>query len=248
MNGNVGDEQCSKILENLTRIQERIDAAARRSKRNSRDVRLVVVSKGQPVEVIEAAIHAGVQIFGENYAEQAVPKIEALRGSVEVEWHMIGHVQSRKANLVSKYFDCIHSLDSIKLAEKLNSLASESGKVIPVLLEINLGGEETKSGWRISTEDDLEGIVREFNQIKSLQNLCIRGLMTMPPMFDDPEHTRPYFRRLHNLSSILKRRLPDVDWIDLSMGTSADFEIAVEEGATLVRIGQAILGPRLYRY
>ena len=206
-------------------------------------VRLVVVTKSQPLEVVQAAIAAGASILGENYAEEAVAKIAALPETA-VEWHMIGHVQSRKADLVAGHFSMLHSLDSVKLAGRLDRFCDEAGRTLPALLEVNVSGEASKFGFPAWDERHWPDLEPAFEQIMAFPRLRLRGLMTMPPFFDDPEQTRPYFRRLRQLQSFLRKRFPQADWAELSMGTSVDFIAAVEEGATYVRVGQAILGPR----
>jgi len=207
-------------------------------------VRLVVVTKGQPLEVVRAAVEAGARTLGENYAEEAAEKIMHLKSQSDVEWHMIGHVQSRKARLVAEHFALCHSLDSLKLARRLDSFAAEHGRILPVLLECNVGGEAGKYGWNARDESRWEGLVPEAEAVAGLAHLRVRGLMTMPPLGADPQAARPYFERLRRLRDFLAERLPQAGWAELSMGTSADYEAAVEEGATLVRVGQAILGPR----
>ncbi len=229
------------IRERYQRVLDQIAEAARRSRHEP--ARLVVVTKSQPLEVVRAAIEAGVTLLGENYAEEAVEKIAALR-QFAVEWHMIGHVQSRKANLVAAHFDRLHSLDSLKLAARLDRFCAEAGRTLTVLLEVNVSGEESKFGfpaWNENTWPDLAATLAELEQYPHLR---VQGLMTMPPYFEDPEQTRPYFRRMRRLQEYLTGRLPQFEWRELSMGTSADFIAAVEEGATFVRVGQAILGPR----
>jgi hypothetical protein len=237
-------EQTTQIQANFERVQERIVNAAQSAGRDPKSVQLVVVTKFQPLDVVRAAISAGVQILGENYAEEAAGKIAELGGKAGVQWHMIGHVQSRKARLVCEHFDLMHSLDSLHLAAKLNQSAGEQKRVLPVLLELNLGGEESKSGWQVTEESGWESVLGEIEQVLALPALQVRGLMTMPPLGDDPEQARPYFVRLRRLQETLAGRYPQADWRELSMGTSADFEVAVQEGATLVRVGQAIVGPR----
>jgi pyridoxal phosphate enzyme (YggS family) len=195
------------------------------------------------VETVRAALEAGVKILGENYPEEAVGKIAAI-GATDAEWHMIGHVQSRKADLIPANFTLMHSLDSLKLATRLDRFAALAGYPLPVLLEFNVGEEESKSGWVVSDETRWPGLLPEINIVLKLENLKVRGLMTMPPLFEDPERTRPYFQKLRRLHDFLAQNFPAADWSELSMGTSADFEAAVEEGATLVRVGTAIVGPR----
>jgi pyridoxal phosphate enzyme (YggS family) len=212
--------------------------------RNPEAVRLVVVSKSQPLEVLRAAVAAGISTFGENYAEEAVRKIAALR-ETKLEWHMIGHVQSRKADLVAANFALLHSLDSLKLAGRLERFCNELKRTLPVLLEFNVSGEESKYGFSAWKEKNWPELEREIEQILVLPHLQVSGLMTMPPLFDDPERTRPYFQRLRRLQEFLANRFPNSTWKDLSMGTSVDFVAAIQEGATFVRVGQAILGPRV---
>jgi len=233
-----------QIAQNVETITQRIHSAATAAGRNPGQVRLVVVSKGQPVEVIEAALRAGVVLLGENYPEESQAKILHLQGKYPIEWHMIGHLQSRKADIVARHFDYYQSLDRLEIADKMNRLLSQQNRVLPVLLEFNTAAEETKSGWDASQETLWNNLLAPVRQIIQLPHLEIRGLMAMPPMSADPEQTRPYFARLRRLRDFLQSNLPDLNLAELSMGTSSDFEIAVQEGSTIVRIGTAILGPR----
>ncbi|HEX7394489.1 MAG TPA: YggS family pyridoxal phosphate-dependent enzyme [Anaerolineaceae bacterium] len=233
----------SAIRERYQRVQGQIADATTRSGREAGAVCLVVVSKSQPLEVVRAAIAAGASRMGENYVEEAVAKMAALPETA-VEWHMIGHVQSRKADLVAGHFYMLHSLDSVKLAERLDRFCDKSGRSLPVLLEVNVSGEESKFGFPAWEEHHWPDLEPPFEQIMALPRLRISGLMSMPPFFDDPERTRPFFQRLRRLQLFLRQCLPQADWTELSMGTSADFIAAIEEGATYVRVGQAILGPR----
>lgn len=234
----------SSIRKHYQKTQSQIADAARIAGRGSDDIKLVVVTKKQPPSVVEAAIAAGVRILGENYPEEAVNKMQSLGEKNKVEWHMIGHVQSRKARLVAENFALLHSLDSLKLARRLDRFAAESGRKLPLLLEFNVGGESSKHGWDASDESRWEDFLPDVESILSLENLEIRGLMTMPPFFQDAELARPYFRQLRRLRDYLSDLYPQVKWEQLSMGTSGDFHIAIEEGATIVRVGQAIVGPR----
>jgi len=238
------DDLSIAIQTRYTRILERIEASARRCGRRSEDVTLVVVSKAQPVQVVEAAVEAGIHTFGENYAEEAVEKINLLRNRGRLSWHMIGHLQSRKSSLVAGSFDCLHSLDSLHLANRLNNALLAIHKTLPVLLEMNVSGEESKFGWPAWEESRWEDLIPELDQLNKYPQLEICGLMTMPPLMTESEGVRPYFARLKRLQEFLALRLAGFSWSELSMGTSADFETAVEEGATYVRVGQAILGPR----
>ena len=235
------------IRENYARTLERIADAAQRSHRDPEQIRLVVVTKSQPLEVVQAAIEAGVRIFGENYPQEGVMKIQSLSGQSGVEWHMIGHVQSRKARLVADHFVLLHSLDSLKLAQRLDRFAGERNQVLPVLLELNVGGEVSKFGWNVSDDSQLEMLLPDIASILDLANLRIQGLMTMPPLGTEPEDSRRFFQHLRSLRDRLAARFPGADWRELSMGTSADYEVAVEEGATLVRVGTAIVGARNYQ-
>jgi len=239
------------IGERYRRVSDTIDEVARKAGREPESVRLVVVTKLQPIRVIQAAIEAGARIFGENYAEEAVPKMDAIANLLprqtaggRVEWHMIGHVQRRKAALVVSHFALLHSLDSRRLAERLDRLAGAEDRQLPVLLEFNVGGEAGKEGWNTSDESMWPNLVPDVEAIAALPRLQIKGLMTMPPLVTDPEDARVYFRRLRRLRDFLAARVPGAVWDELSMGTSVDYPVAVEEGATLVRVGEAILGPR----
>lgn len=224
------------------RILDQMAEAAIRSGRE-RAARLVVVTKSQTLDVVRAAVAAGASILGENYAEEAVQKIAAL-GQTAVEWHMIGHVQSRKADLVAEHFDMLHSLDSLKLAARLDRFCAGHGRILPALLEVNVSGEASKYGFPAWDDAGWADLLPVFENLLQFQRLRVCGLMTMPPYFDDPEQARPYFRQVRRLQEFLAKHLPQADWSELSMGTSVDFVAAVEEGATFVRVGQAILGPR----
>jgi PLP dependent protein len=231
------------IRDRYQQTLERIAAAEHRAGRAPGSSRLVVVTKSQPLDTVRAALDAGVQILGENYPEEAVDKITAI-GASSVEWHMIGHVQGRKADLIPANFALLHSLDSLKLAARLDRFAAQMGRVLPVLLEFNVGEEASKFGWVASNEACWSALFPELDMVLKLNNLKVCGLMTMPPLFEDAEQTRPYFQKLCRLRDLLAQKYPAADWSELSMGTSADFEAAVEQGATLVRVGTAIVGPR----
>jgi len=237
----------ASIRENYQHTLDQIANAARRSNRDPATIRLVVVTKSQPMEVAQAAMEAGVRLLGENYPEEAVTKIQSLGGQSGVEWHMIGHVQSRKARLVVDHFALLHSLDNLKLAQRLNRFAAEGNRVLPVLLEFNVGGEESKSGWDASHESQWNAMLPDLSAILDLAHLRVQGLMTMPPLETDPEDSRHFFQRLRRLRDHLAAQFPAADWHELSMGTSADYIVAVEEGATLVRVGTAIVGARKYK-
>lgn len=239
-------ELVESIRERYLETLDKIASAAKRAGRSSEAVKLVVVTKAQPVEVARAAIEAGALILGENYAEEGVTKIQSLQNFSAVEWHMIGHVQSRKAPLVAGHFNFMHSLDSLKLAKRLDRFCGEARRVLPALLEFNVGGEESKGGWEASDETRWSELAGEVSEIVSLPNLRVRGLMSMPPLGETAEFSRPYFQKLKRLQVFLAGQFPQADFTELSMGTSTDYEIAVEEGATFVRVGTAIVGPRSY--
>jgi pyridoxal phosphate enzyme (YggS family) len=237
----------ASIREKYQFTLDQIANAARKSDRDPKEIRLVVVTKSQPMEIAQAAIEAGARVLGENYPEEGVAKIQSLAGQSGVEWHMIGHVQSRKARLVADHFALLHSLDSRKLAQRLDRFAAERDRVLPVLLEFNVGGEESKSGWDASDESKWDALFPDISSILDLHNLQVHGLMTMPPLETDPQEARRFFQRLRSLRNHLASQFPQADWHELSMGTSADYTVAVEEGATLVRVGTAIVGARKYQ-
>lgn len=237
----------SSIRENYQYTLDQIATAARKGGRNPEDIKLVVVTKSQPLEVVQAAIEAGARILGENYPEEGVTKIQSMADQSGVEWHMIGHVQSRKARLVAEHFELLHSLDGLKLAQRLDRFAAENDRILPVLLEFNVGGEETKSGWDASDKTQWDKFLPDVQSILDLKHLSVRGLMTMPPLGTDPEDSRRFFQRLRLLRDHLASLYPEATWTQLSMGTSSDYAVAVEEGATLVRVGTAIVGVRRYK-
>jgi pyridoxal phosphate enzyme (YggS family) len=238
------EPQAETIRERYRQVLGQVAEAALRSGGSPEAPRVVVVTKKHPPETLRAALDAGVREFGENYAEEALEKMQALGATPGVAWHMIGHVQSRKAGVVASHFDLLHSLDSIKLAGRLDRLAREAGRVLPVLLECNASGETSKFGYPAWDEAQWLALVGEAEDVLQFPGLALRGLMTMPPYAETAEHSRPFFQRLRALRDFLRQRVPGATWHELSMGTSADFVCAVEEGATLVRVGTAILGPR----
>ncbi|MCX6060282.1 MAG: YggS family pyridoxal phosphate-dependent enzyme [Chloroflexi bacterium] len=235
------------IRERYLSTLKKIEGAAKHVGRDPESVKLVVVTKTQSIEIVRAAIDAGVHILGENYPEEGVTKLKSLHGVSAVEWHMIGHVQSRKAQMVAENFNLLHSLDSLKLAQRLDRFCGAAGRCLPVLLELNLGGEESKSGWLASDEIPGSALMDDLSAIIALPNLQVRGLMVMPPLGIAAELSRPYFQKLKRLQEYLTSQFPKVDFSELSMGTSSDFEVAVQEGATLVRVGTAIVGARQYK-
>ncbi len=232
------------IANNYSTIIERIYHAAHQVGRNSDAIRLVVVTKTFPIDVIQCVVEAGATNLGENYVEEAIPKILKIAGSQKINWHMVGHIQSRKAQSVCEYFQYVHSLDSVKLAERLSRFSADFDKLLPVWLEFNVGGEESKSGWNITQQETWSNLLPDIEKIFSLPGLDFLGVMTVPPYSFNPESARQYYRRLREFQQFLISQLGLTGFNELSMGMSADFEIAIQEGSTCVRIGQAILGPR----
>jgi pyridoxal phosphate enzyme (YggS family) len=227
------------IADNLTSIRARIAAAAARAGQDPASVRLVAVSKTKPAAMVAEAARAGQLVFGENYVQELTAKVREV--AEPVEWHFIGHLQSNKVRQLAGLVSLIHSVDRLSLAEEIDRQWAKLGQVCHVLVEVNIAREATKSG---TGTDELARLVRE---IARLPHVRIRGLMAMPPFFDDPEGARPYFRKLRRLAeSIDALGIEGVMMAGLSMGMSGDFEVAIEEGATLVRIGSAIFGERQY--
>jgi pyridoxal phosphate enzyme (YggS family) len=229
------------ISEKIAALQERIAEAARRAGRLSEEVALMAVSKTHPPERIREAHAAGLRLFGENRVQEFAGKAAALAGLAGAEWHMIGHLQTNKAGKTAELFSAVDSVDSVKLAEKLDAAARSIGKKLSVLIEINVGGEAAKSGAAPDSRE-LEELLLAAPGFEALE---FRGLMTVPPFTDDPEGARPYFRKLRELrDAIAVRKLPAVGTHVLSMGMSHDFEVAIAEGSTCVRVGTAIFGER----
>lgn len=232
------------ITDNYHQIRERIIKSSKMLGRNPDTIRLVVVTKTQSLSTIQAVINAGATDLGENYVSDAIPKIQELENNKNIEWHMIGHVQSRKAELVCNYFDYLHSLDSLRLAEKFCKVLVALNKTLPIWLEFNTSGEESKSGWNIHKEIYWDNILPDLEKILSLPNLIILGAMSVPPYSKNPEESRQYFRKLRKFRDFIVSHFQLSGFRELSMGMSGDFEIAIQEGSTCVRIGQAIFGPR----
>lgn len=227
-----------QIAANLAGVRERIAAAAERSGRHASDVALVVVTKVRTVEEIKAVIAAGASDLGENYVQEMVEKASALEDA-DIRWHAIGHLQTNKVRHLAPFISLIHSVDSLKVAREVDKRAAANRRKQPVLLEVNVAGEVSKFGL------DEQGLFELAPQVLELANTRLAGLMTMAPFSDDPEASRPYYRRLRELrDELVARDIPSDNMKQLSMGMTSDFEVAVEEGATLVRVGTAIFGPR----
>jgi pyridoxal phosphate enzyme (YggS family) len=227
------------IADNIHLIRDRIAAVARACGRQPEEITLVAVSKNFPAEVIRAALAAGQFHFGENRIQEAESKIPGFSAPPGLRWHMIGHLQSNKAQRAAELFDVIHSVDSVKLAQRLSQAAVSLGKMLSVLIQVDLGHEETKFG---ADRSEIAGIT---GAILNLPGLRLDGLMTIPPFFEEPEQARPYFAALREVGLGLAAEMPGcLGRGHLSMGMSHDFEVAIQEGATIVRIGTAIFGER----
>ena len=249
----------SEIERNIQAVRQRIEAAARRAGRNPQDITLVAVSKTQPVELVMAAYQAGLRHFGENRVADGNPKAQALAEwlasqdkTEAARWHFIGHIQSRQAEAVlGGPYRLLHSVDSLKLARRLNRLAEEHRTgPMEVLLQANVSGEESKSGFELSRwkrdSAQLAAFLETVAEIAQLEYVKPGGLMTMAPWSPNPEEARPAFQSLFALRETLRAKLPHLAWPHLSMGMTDDFEIAIEEGATIIRVGRAIFGERNY--
>ena len=232
-----------EIAENIDKIKSRIDKAAKRSGRDSDQISLIAVTKKKSALTIKALVENGVNKIGESYLQEAIFKIDLL-ADLDIEWHMVGNIQRGKEKQVAGLFHTVHSVGALRTALELNLRAAEYNRVLSVYLEVNCSGEATKHGWRLGGQDSLEELHRDIEEIIDCQNLKILGLMTMAPYSTDPEDSRPYFRRMRETRDMLKKSFPESDFVALSMGMSGDFEVAIEEGATAVRIGTALVGPR----
>ncbi len=227
-----------KLKTRLENVRDRIKKAALDCGRNPDSVRLIAVSKTISTDIIEEAINAGVTVLGENYVQEARDKISTL-SKYPTSWHFIGHLQSNKAKYAVKLFDLIHSVDSVKLAREINKHAHKIDKVQQILIQINISQEKTKSGISVDETIDL------ITEVSQFENIAVKGLMTMPPYFNQPDRVRPFFAALRDLRDQTKGKdIPRVSLDELSMGMTGDFEVAIAEGATMVRVGTAIFGER----
>jgi len=227
------------ISDNLRQIKANIATAANKAGRDPQTVKLVAVSKYVPIERLQEAVDAGQRLFGENYLQEAAEKIERLKG--DISWHFIGHLQSNKAKQAASLFPMVETVDRLKIARTLDNQASQLGKELSILIQVNVGREAQKSG---VLPEEAPKLLRA---IQAETNLKVCGLMTMPPFFDAPEKSRPFFRQLKELADELasKRLFTDNSHVELSMGMSGDYEVAIEEGATIVRVGTALFGSRM---
>jgi pyridoxal phosphate enzyme (YggS family) len=229
-----------RLAINLAQVRSNIAQAAERSGRSSSEIALIAVSKTVPIEAVKIAYNLGVTDFGENRVQDALPKIAEFRPQ-NMRWHMIGHLQTNKATKVVGAFDLVQSVDSLHLAQVLNRHAEKQGERLPILLQVNISGEESKEGMTPTATSLLA------RQIAALPAIDVQGLMTIAPLVEHPEEVRTVFRGLRDLLERLRQELPDCRWQHLSMGMTDDYQIAIEEGSTMVRIGRAIFGERSYK-
>jgi len=230
------------IATRYQQVTQQIASAALSAGRKPEDIQLVVVTKGHPPKAIETLYNLGVRHIGENRVEEALTKQEILPSLPGLHWHMIGHLQSRKAKQVGGYFSMLHSLDRLKLAQKLEQSLQATDTLLPVLLQFNVSGEATKSGWEATSESIWPALLPEVEQVLACPHLQVRGLMTMAPYSENPAQSRPHFIRLRKLRDFLAAQFPSHNWEQLSMGMSGDYQVAVQEGSTLLRVGTAIMG------
>jgi pyridoxal phosphate enzyme (YggS family) len=231
--------QQDRLAANIAQVRAQIAAAAHKAGRKPGEITLIAVSKTRPVELVKMAYNLGITDFGENRVQEALPKISTFHPS-GLRWHMIGHLQSNKASKVVQAFDSVQSVDSLHLAQILQRYAEAHSITLPILLEVNIAGEKSKAG--MTPEEALQ----VAPQIAAFPSLQVQGLMTVAPLVEDPEDVRPTFRALRALRDRLKEEVPTCSWHHLSMGMTDDYSVAIEEGATIVRIGRAIFGARPY--
>jgi len=239
-------QKTRQIIERLQTIQLRVEEACARSRRDPATVKLLAVSKKQSLDTIRAGYAAGLRNFAENYAEEATEKIAVLSDLTGISWEMVGHIQSRKAKLVAQGFTRIHSVDSLKLARLLDSARSAGLKPLEVLLEVNVSGELSKGGFMATNQKEEQALVAIVEQFAEFEKLKVTGLMVMPPLQADPEKNRVYFQKVRGLASRLNQSLGQNKFREFSMGTSSDYQVAIEEGATIIRLGESVFGPRHY--
>ncbi len=235
--------QSMDVLQNYFRVQEAVHKAARVANRNPDEIKIVTVTKGQPVGRFLPLIQNGIKDFGENYPEETEEKIRQLDPDLSLRWHMIGHLQSRKVSIIARYFDVYHSLDRLDLLEKIQSQLAGYNRSLDIMVEVNISGEETKGGFNAGDSSSWSLLANWLTPLENYENLRLVGLMCMPPFSMVKGQNRPYFAAVRKLRDYLQKQgFKNLEF--LSMGTSEDFEDAILEGATHIRIGQAILGPR----
>jgi len=239
----MADDIKIQIDRNIQIVQERIQKAAIRAGRDPGDIALMAVTKQKSAIVVKALIDCGIKRIGESYLKEALFKIDLLK-DFPVEWHMIGNIQSGKEKKIVRAFSCVHSVGEFRTAAELNKYAGKIGKTLPIYLEMNVSGEDTKGGWLAVDQDAWNKFLPEISKVIELPNIDVLGLMTMAPYSETPEESRPYFIRLRKIREFLGKQVPESRLTGLSMGMSGDFEVAIEEGATILRIGSALVGSR----
>ena len=237
------EAQVLRIKENIEKVSARIHQAAARAGRDDSKIELVAVTKEKSAAVVKILAERGIRKIGESYLQEAEFKIDLLK-DLGIEWHMIGNIQRGKEKQIPYRFQVVHSVGSKRTAQELDKFSEDLGTRLPVYLELNVSGESTKHGWSAKEDDELEQLIPIFKEILDYPALNVVGLMTMAPYSDNPEDARPYFQRMRNIRDFLQARIPDSSISELSMGMSGDFEVAIEEGATILRIGSALVGPR----
>ncbi len=237
------NEKNENIQNNVEVVLEKIQNSAKAAGRDPVGIALIAVTKQKPANVVKTLVDLGISQIGESYLKEASFKIDLLK-EYQIEWHMIGSIQQGKEKEIAAKFAEVHSVESIKTAINLNKYAKLYERVLPLYLEFNVSGEETKHGWDAWNESLWKELLPDLNEVLDLQNICVKGLMTMAPYSSDPQDARPYFKRLRQLRDYLSRELPKSNLKELSMGMSGDFETAIEEGATVLRIGSALVGAR----
>lgn len=228
----------------LERVRERVAAAAARSGRAQDEIEILPITKGQPLAAVRVAYSAGFRRVGENRVGEGSRKMDELDELSDLRWDMVGHIQSRKSSDVAAGFDRVHSIDRMKIARHLNRDAAEANRRLRVLLECNVSGEESKYGWPLSDQGRWQEILEPFYEILGMEQLKVQGLMTMAPWVDDDDVVRRTFQQLRRLREYLRQELPQTAWPELSMGMTDDYELAVEEGATILRLGRGLFGER----
>lgn len=239
----MNSELQEKIKSNLIQVQERIKEAANRSGRDPEQIELVVVTKEKSAIVVKTLLDLGIRDIGESYLNEAMFKIDLLE-DYDINWHMIGNIQRGKELRIAQNFQVVHSVSSLETARELNRGAESAGKILPVYLELNVSGESTKHGWPAQKESSWDQLLADTGEVLKMGHLQVLGLMTMAPYSDNPEDARPYFSRMREIKDFINNSIPEAAIVGLSMGMSGDFEVAVEEGATVLRIGSALVGPR----
>ena len=237
------NDQSEIIRQNIEVVIERIQNSAKTSGRDPKNITLVAVTKQKPAFIVRTLFDFGIKKIAESYLKEALFKINLMK-EFNIEWHMIGTIQQGKEKEIAAKFTEVHSLESTKIADKLDKYAKLNERILPVYLEFNVSGEETKHGWGAWDEKQWPGLIPELNEILDLSNIKVKGLMTMAPYSNNPQDARPYFQRLRQLRDYLAREFPRSNLNGLSMGMSGDYEVAIEEGATILRIGSALVGPR----